>query len=485
MIDTTKTYVFAPNIAIPETFNGYKLNVDKVRYYIHVILEGIYQRKHNETHKAHVYSQLMRYMLGSRDESIVRSWLKQSKNVICDENYSIEGHYSKSYEISCSEKVEMFEITDRVLKAKILWHRSQRKDAKNVEENEINDYLSSWLNKFEFDIASADSHVENKALMIPVINMLNEIHVITDSYGRRHSPWTNLATQLRQYTTYNGEPLINNDIANSQLLNLVKLNNENEYKQCIVNERMSTVNRRRGGGEKEEGGERGRSKGGGERGRGQQGGALCSVLSHQTPIEGDRQFIQLVEEGKLYDMLLEEGKKNKEVRQYIIYKIRRNKKKTIYKQMRKEYYYNSEINDWSTIVRQFSELIRVKDINVGDIELTRSNFKIIIFSDILYGSQHITNPLTRMFARLFPNIANFIHNYKQEHGYAELAREMQRQESHLMYNCVVARLMRHHPEVPVITIHDSIMTTPEHCELVQRIMREEYNRAGLSATIKS
>jgi hypothetical protein len=85
---------------------------------------------------------------------------------------------------------------------------------------------------------------------------------------------------------------------------------------------------------------------------------------------------------------------------------------------------------------------------------------------------------------MFPDVSSFITKYKKDHGYKELAREMQRQESHLIYDCVCKRLCEHHKEIPIITIHDSLMTTTEHSGAIQRIIEEEYARAGLKATVK-
>jgi uncharacterized protein (UPF0371 family) len=62
---------------------------------------------------------------------------------------------------------------------------------------------------------------------------------------------------------------------------------------------------------------------------------------------------------------------------------------------------------------------------------------------------------------------------------------MQRAESGFVYDCVVRRLMEHHREIPVIVIHDSIMTTEEHCPLVRRVFKEEFERIGLRPTIKT
>ena len=54
----------------------------------------------------------------------------------------------------------------------------------------------------------------------------------------------------------------------------------------------------------------------------------------------------------------------------------------------------------------------------------------------------------------------------------------------MMIGAVVRRLMEHHPEVPFYTVHDSITTVGEFGELVGRILREEYERAGLRPALK-
>ena len=54
----------------------------------------------------------------------------------------------------------------------------------------------------------------------------------------------------------------------------------------------------------------------------------------------------------------------------------------------------------------------------------------------------------------------------------------------MMIGAVVRRLMEHHPEVPFYTVHDSITTVEEHGELVGRILKEEYERAGLHPALK-
>ncbi len=67
---------------------------------------------------------------------------------------------------------------------------------------------------------------------------------------------------------------------------------------------------------------------------------------------------------------------------------------------------------------------------------------------------------------------------------ALVARRMQQEESGMMIGAVVRRLMEHHPAVPFYTVHDSITTVEEHGDLVGRVLKEEYQRAGLHPTLK-
>ena len=85
----------------------------------------------------------------------------------------------------------------------------------------------------------------------------------------------------------------------------------------------------------------------------------------------------------------------------------------------------------------------------------------------------MVTPLTRLFAAEFPEVYQFI-LAKKKHGYEELAREMQRAEAEFMLGTVCKRLFEYHPEVPVVTVHDSISTTPEHVALVERVVLEEF-----------
>ena len=45
-----------------------------------------------------------------------------------------------------------------------------------------------------------------------------------------------------------------------------------------------------------------------------------------------------------------------------------------------------------------------------------------------------------------------------------------------MLGGVCGRLMTHHPDVPLVSVHDALMTTGEHLPLVVRVLEEEFER---------
>jgi hypothetical protein len=74
---------------------------------------------------------------------------------------------------------------------------------------------------------------------------------------------------------------------------------------------------------------------------------------------------------------------------------------------------------------------------------------------------------------------------KHENGFKELSRQMQRAESALMIGEVCGRLTRQYPHVPVLTIHDSILTPRRHLATVIRIIREEFDRLGVQPELRA
>ena len=70
---------------------------------------------------------------------------------------------------------------------------------------------------------------------------------------------------------------------------------------------------------------------------------------------------------------------------------------------------------------------------------------------------------------------------RKDHGF--LPRLMQNIEANFVINTVCRRLMKEYPEAPVLTLHDCLLTTESHADLVARVMREEFDRLGLEPSL--
>jgi hypothetical protein len=108
----------------------------------------------------------------------------------------------------------------------------------------------------------------------------------------------------------------------------------------------------------------------------------------------------------------------------------------------------------------------------------RDNFKENFFRDTFFGKK-----TSNLFCELFPTIGKEIRRIKRK-DYRRLAWMMQRKESKLIITKICGRIMREHPEVFIGTIHDSVLTTPENVSTIRQIMSEEFEKIGLSPTIR-
>jgi hypothetical protein len=87
--------------------------------------------------------------------------------------------------------------------------------------------------------------------------------------------------------------------------------------------------------------------------------------------------------------------------------------------------------------------------------------------------------------RLYPAAFDRIVDLADELGHGGLARRMQAVESRVMIGRVAGRLVREHPAVPLLTVHDSILVPAEHVELGQRVIAEEWRAEfGVAPTLK-
>ena len=111
-----------------------------------------------------------------------------------------------------------------------------------------------------------------------------------------------------------------------------------------------------------------------------------------------------------------------------------------------------------------------------------SEVKTKVFAEVFFGKRKKGRLLTG-FRELYPTMGR-LSEWVKRHDYKHLAHELPRIESSIVIDdaCEVMRLQ--HPDVPILTIHDAILTTPEHVGLVKDVLRAAFNRRGVNPRIK-
>ena len=119
--------------------------------------------------------------------------------------------------------------------------------------------------------------------------------------------------------------------------------------------------------------------------------------------------------------------------------------------------------------------------------LSRQEVKGMVFLMMFTSNQFIGQEAAepkRIFRDIFPNEYKLFASIKRK-DHSNLPILLQKIESKLMYERIVPRIYTNRPDIPMFTIHDSIVTTVDNKDYVQRVMLEEVKSAlGLSAKTK-
>lgn len=87
------------------------------------------------------------------------------------------------------------------------------------------------------------------------------------------------------------------------------------------------------------------------------------------------------------------------------------------------------------------------------------------------------------YRRACPSVAGWLVKAKEK-DYREAARTCQRFESRLMIQGVCGRLMVDHPDLPILTIHDAILTRPDGVGVVCDAIRDTWATVGAEPALK-
>lgn len=137
--------------------------------------------------------------------------------------------------------------------------------------------------------------------------------------------------------------------------------------------------------------------------------------------------------------------------------------------------FNPEFNNYFDAVKNgllyevFMERYNIQD---------RGEMKNMMYR-VLFGSNNDKHKYNVMFRKVFPNVYQFIKDYKAEHkDYRTLSHALQNLESKFIFNTVIKHVMEKYDyNIPIITIHDSLFYPVRYKKEVYEIF--DYHRRKL------
>jgi hypothetical protein len=142
---------------------------------------------------------------------------------------------------------------------------------------------------------------------------------------------------------------------------------------------------------------------------------------------------------------------------------------------------NIELTD-NEIVKNYSRLVCSGELydhilkEMNDSTMKRDDVK-RDFLRAMYSDNRFTQcPVKRMFRELFPEVYQLFALFKK-HNRKALPLMLQQIEATLILERVTRRIAEEFPDLPIYTIHDSVVTLMAYRKRIEQIMQEEIVRA--------
>lgn len=114
----------------------------------------------------------------------------------------------------------------------------------------------------------------------------------------------------------------------------------------------------------------------------------------------------------------------------------------------------------------------------------RDKFKKGFFRDVLFSTRRYESKSRAEFQKAFPAVLAMLDQIKAKEP-RQLAWQLQRSESNFVIDTCCRRISTDRPDVPLLTIHDSITTTADHVDFVKGVMLDEFGRLGITPTLST
>lgn len=118
--------------------------------------------------------------------------------------------------------------------------------------------------------------------------------------------------------------------------------------------------------------------------------------------------------------------------------------------------------------------------------ISKADLKTKFFTFILFGNFKYHSPIDMiaLFRELFPKIWSIICDLKEENGYKYISLMLQKTEADIIINKVFVKYIHENPKAFLFPIHDAILTTPEHSEVLIERIKEEFEKIGLFSKVE-
>lgn len=510
------------NLIIPEKFDAKKIidgkenaiAIDSLNYICHSIAKHYFTYKDKEKKKeyAPLCSEILRKIIPNYSKYLK---LLLENGVIISNNHFIVGKSCRGYKFSHTFIENGFKTIQfqtkrvkRIVQRELYFQKCKTPILLELERSRM--HLINWLKHpgFKIDIPSAQNAIkldfENKQkenlnnfrledielyrkkfrdilLNTRVIETLI-LQINTKQFGttidgsgyRLHTPLTRLPKFLRPFLTFNGEKLVSLDIRNSQ-----------PYFTLLLLCNRAFYNIPRGKKEKFR--------------LGLLDNELYNLIKPTLPLIRSitlqkfpealsqsvspylKNYISDVTEGKLYDRFVKKTDNKAE------YEIQREK---IKKEFMISFYHvanNIPSRKFSRVYKEpFMVFNHFKSVETGRFK-ERVRYKKLRKAralEVLAERKSNTHAKKSVNKNLL--IANEFERIKIDVGYTKLSTLLQKIESTCVLDVVCKKINEKNPEVPLFTIHDSIITTYQNVELVRNTMLTEIGKViGHNPTIKT
>lgn len=471
-VSTARFFYNPPNL--PPLLSGYE---NECRWFLHKIFATSFNLKDPEEW-INISWQTLEECIHPTNVSKVKKFLIDSKIIECNGYYSVSTAHRRGHSMGYRvlppyQRVKRIEVTNRVVAAKMTAKRFKHNGIPCAEEDlsYMEKELLKWLRLLRIDRDKAYQKISGaserklrekgwkdtlKALYEDTQRLtIDELYesdfgVATCEYGRFHSPLTRLNGDCKEFLYMAGyEPLVSIDIRNSQIIFLclgiiakhtdaiIDIDNKcNDISSCSFlspNHPTTAI-------------------------------ALTATMATSSTLHSPIPPISIrpssqIQEENLLNHLSLIGLSTDTV-QFI----------------------------GAAIAGQTYDLLQ-QDYNAfTGSNLTRNEVKEKIIKNCLFGNTNQGNwvaetPEGQVFRNRYPSVWEYIVEQKRWHGagdrseaFKQLPRAMQKSESQFMYGQVVKHIMEKYPEIPILTVHDSIITPANFVERVKSVFYHEFRK---------